>query len=58
MTKMTSFLLTDILGLFLDYLQDIPNNLKIGSVAMLVLLLTLDLVLMGKKLVLDQLFTH
>lgn len=56
MTKTTSFTLTDILGLFLDYLQEIPNNLKISSVAMLILLLTLDLTLMGKKLITDENF--
>lgn len=54
--KLNSFILTDILGLFLDYLQEIPNNLKIPSVAMLILLLTLDLMLIGKKLVLDENF--
>lgn len=54
--KITSFTLTDILGLFLDYLQEIPNNLKIPSVAMLTLLLTFDLTLMGKKLITDENF--
>ena len=31
MPKTTSFSLTDILGLFLDYLQEIPENLKMSS---------------------------
>lgn len=56
MTKTTSFTLTDILGLFLDYLQEIPNNLKVPAVSLLIALITLDLVLMGKKLVLDENF--
>ncbi len=56
MTKTTSFTLTDILGLFLDYLQEIPNNLKVPAVSLLVALITLDLILMGKKLVLDENF--
>lgn len=56
MPKTTSFSLTDILGLFLDYLQEIPENLKMGSVAMLILLLTLDLMLIGKRLIADENF--
>lgn len=56
MTKTTSFTLTDILGLFLDYLQEIPNNLKVPAVSLLIALITLDLILMGKKLVLDENF--
>lgn len=56
MVKTTSFSLTDILGLFLDYLQEIPDNLKMSSVAMLILLLTLDLMLIGKRLILDENF--
>ncbi len=56
MTKTTSFSLTDILGLFLDYLQEIPKNLKMSSVAMLILLLTLDLMLIGKRLITDENF--
>ena len=56
MPKTTSFSLTDILGLFLDYLQEIPENLKMSSVAMLILLLTLDLMLIGKRLIADENF--
>lgn len=51
-----SFILTDILEKFMFHLKIIPKNLKIPAVSMLILLLTLDLVLMGKKLVLDENF--
>ncbi|MCF2673626.1 type IV secretion system protein [Fusobacterium varium] len=51
-----SFVLTDILDKFIEYLVIIPKNLKIPSVAMLILLLTLDLTLMGKKLITDENF--
>lgn len=56
LNPMTSYYLTDILGLFLDYLQEIPGNLKIPSVAMLILLLTFDLALIGKRLIIDENF--
>lgn len=56
LNPMTSYYLTDILGLFLDYLQEIPGNLKISSVAMLILLLTFDLALIGKRLIIDENF--
>lgn len=54
--SITSFTLTDISKKFIKYLIVIPENLKISSVAMLTLLLTLDLMLMGKKLITDENF--
>ncbi|MHD0319042.1 type IV secretion system protein [Fusobacterium sp. THCT1E2] len=56
MNPINSFILTDITKNFIKYLIVIPENLKMSSVAMLTLLLTLDLMLMGKKLVLDENF--
>lgn len=53
---LNSFILTDILEKFIAYLTVIPKNLKIPSVAMLILLLTLDLMLIGKKLITDENF--
>lgn len=53
---LNSFILTDILEKFIAYLTVIPKNLKIPSVAMLTLLLTLDLMLIGKKLITDENF--
>ena len=54
--SLSSSFLTDVLDNFIEYLVVLPSNLKISSVAMLTLLLTLDLMLMGKKLVLDENF--
>lgn len=51
-----SYILTDILDKFIAHLRIIPNNLKISSVAMLTLLLTLDLMLIGKRLIADENF--
>jgi len=53
---LNSFILTDILEKFIAYLTVIPKNLKIPSVAMLILLLTLDLMLIGKRLIADENF--
>lgn len=54
--SLNSYYLTDISKKFIQYLIVIPQNLKIASVAMLILLLTLDLMLMGKKLIADENF--
>lgn len=54
--SLNSYYLTDISKKFIQYLIVIPQNLKIASVAMLILLLTLDLMLMGKKLIVDENF--
>lgn len=54
--SLNSYYLTDISKKFIQYLIVIPQNLKTASVAMLILLLTLDLMLMGKKLIADENF--
>ncbi len=54
--SLNSYYLTDISKKFIQYLIIIPQNLKTASVAMLILLLTLDLTLMGKKLITDENF--
>ncbi|MEE0137700.1 type IV secretion system protein [Fusobacterium ulcerans] len=54
--SLTSYYLTDILKKYLIYLKVIPENLKKASIAMLILLLTLDLMLMGKRLITDENF--
>ena len=54
--SLNSFILTDITKNFVKYLIVIPKNLKIPAVSLLVALITLDLVLMGKRLVLDENF--
>jgi type IV secretion system protein TrbL len=56
MTPINSFILTDITKNFIKYLIVIPKNLMIPAVSLLVALITLDLILMGKKLVLDENF--
>lgn len=56
LNPINSYYLTDILRNFLKYLVVIPGNLKVPSAAMLTLLLTFDLTLMGKKLITDENF--
>ena len=56
MNPINSFILTDITKNFIKYLIVIPKNLMIPAVSLLVALITLDLILMGKKLVLDENF--
>lgn len=56
LNPINSYYLTDILRNFLKYLVVIPGNLKVPSAAMLTLLLTFDLTLMGKKIITDENF--
>ena len=56
LNPINSYYLTDILRNFLKYIVVIPGNLKVPSAAMLILLLTFDLTLMGKKLITDENF--
>jgi type IV secretion system protein TrbL len=56
LNPLNSYYLTDISEKFIKYLIVIPGNLKMSTVAMLTLLITLDLMLMGKKLITDDNF--